>query len=264
MKTALLKNPTFLYSFLCSLSLAFVSLPLAYGQQSTQQSVDLKKVTSLQAEVRMSAGTLELSSQREPQAAMQFMYTRDAWAPDVQLESASGRGELTIMQAEGKSFDMDDEDENSWKIKLPASIPTNLSVRIGAGEGKIDLHGAMLDRLRMDAGAGEFNVNLANSSVSDLEINAGVGSLTLDLRGKRSTNLDASINGGIGDIKLLLPKEVGVRVKVFGLGGLDSPGFTKEDGYYVNEAYGKTPYSMDIKINGGLGSLEMALHSTSH
>lgn len=264
MKIFVPKTRTLFAILLGTLSLAFVSVPLAYGQQSAGQSIDLKKVESLQAEIRISAGTLELTSQREPKAAMQFVYTRDAWKPEVQIETVTGRGLLSIIQPESKPINMDDEDENTWEVKLPGSIPTDLKVRMDAGEGTIDFHGARLDRLRMDAGAGEFKVNLANSSVSDLEINAGVGSLTLDLRGKRSTNLSASINGGIGDVRLLLPQDVGVRVKVFGLGGLDSEGFKKEDGFYINEAYGKTPHSMDIKINGGLGSLELALYKAAN
>jgi hypothetical protein len=50
-----------------------------------------------------------------------------------------------------------------------------------------------------------------------------------------------------------------VRVKVNGLGGVDNGGLKKKGGYYVNEAYGKTPHSLDITVNGGLGNLQLAL-----
>lgn len=250
---------------LCAFSLSIVSLSFAYGQETARQTENLKDVKSLRTELNFHAGTFELTTHRKPQADMQFNFTRNVWKPEIQLETSSGQGTLFIKQGgAGKNINMKDGDRNNWAVKLPESIATDLKIRIGAGEGNMDLRGAKINSFEMEAGAGEFNVNLANTAVSELNISAGVGSLTLDLRGKRSNNLHAKINGGIGDLKVLFPEEVGIRVKVNGLGGLDKEGFKKVDGYYVNEAYGKTPYSMEVTINGGLGSLEMALYSSAN
>lgn len=253
------KSQLLLTVFLCSFVLAFIALPSAYGQQTSTRSETLEEVESLQAEIQMSAGVLEIATQRQSSADMQFTYTREDWKPEIQITAAKGQGRLSVKQPKGKSINMRDQDQNKWAIQLPEYVPTDLKVRIGAGEGTVNLQNTKLQHFEMDAGAGEFYVNLSNSTVSDVEINAGVGSLTLDLTGKRTTNLQAGINGGIGDLQLLLPKETGVRVKINGLGGLDHRGFKKVDGYYVNEAYGKTAYSMNITVNGGLGSLELAL-----
>jgi hypothetical protein len=116
-----------------------------------------------------------------------------------------------------------------------------------------------LTRLHLKAGAGDFTVNLANTSVPKLDIEAGVGEIKLDLSGKWSNNLEAKINGGIGEITLKLPRKTGVRVKVNGLGSIENAGFTKQDGYYVNEAYKKTEATLNIEINGGLGSVNLEL-----
>jgi hypothetical protein len=86
-----------------------------------------------------------------------------------------------------------------------------------------------------------------------------VGELTIDLGGSRTTGLQAGINGGVGDVKLVLPRKTGVRVKVSGLGGVDAAGLKKQGGYYINDAYGKTTHSVNINVNGGLGNLELAL-----
>ncbi len=86
-----------------------------------------------------------------------------------------------------------------------------------------------------------------------------MGELTLNLTGERTANLRAALNGGIGDLNLVLPRKMSVRVKVSGLGGFNSAGFRKQGDYYVNDAYGKTTHSLDITVNGGLGDLEITL-----
>lgn len=251
-----------LAALLCSFVLIFMAPPSAYGQKVSTRSETLANVESLQAEIQLSAGLLEIAVQRQSSADMQFTYTRKDWKPEIQLTAANGQGRLSVIQPKGKSVSMRDQDQNKWAIQLPGSISTDLKIRMGAGEATVNLQDSRLQRFKMEAGAGEFYVNLSNSTVSDVEINAGVGSLTLDLTGRRTANLQAGINGGIGDLQLLLPKEVGIRVGVSGLGELDHKGFQKVDGYYVNEAYGKTAYSMEITVNGGLGSLNLALEDS--
>jgi hypothetical protein len=239
--------------------LFFLSLQPVLGQNSATESLNLAQWKSLQAEIQINAGTLHLSTHDHPDADMHFLYSREGWRPEVVLDQEKSGARLFVRQAEGKNFNMKNDERNDWEIKLPRSLAGELRIRIGAGEGNLDLHGAKLERLELKAGAGDFKVNLSNTSLADLEINAGVGSMALDLSGSRNNNLKAGINGGIGDLKLLLPAGTGVRVKVNGLGSIGHTGFQKQDGYYVNEAYGKTRYSLDITVNGGLGSVELAL-----
>ncbi|WP_158267561.1 toast rack family protein [Adhaeribacter arboris] len=231
----------------------------ATAQHTSSQSLDLKNVKTLQAEIQINAGTLKITTQTIPKADSRFTYTKESWKPQIKYNGEPGKGLLSIKQPEEKNTNMKDKDRNDWDIKLPQGVVTTLNLRMGAGEGNVDLSRAKINRLVMEAGAGEFNVNLANTSVSDLQVNAGVGEVNLDLSGNRTTNLKATINGGIGSLNLVLPRKTGVRVKVNGLGGLDNEGLKKQGGYYVNEAYGKTSHSVDITINGGLGNVELAL-----
>lgn len=243
------------YTLLWVMLFFLMALQPALGQQSLKSSIDLKDVNNLQSEIRINAGTLNLSTHNSSQADMRFVYTRDAWKPEVKVD----QGKLFIKQPEENSNNMKDKDRNEWDLVLPRAMGGDLKIRMGAGEANVDLEGAKLNRLDLAAGAGDFKVNLVNAAIEELEISAGVGALTLDLSGNRTKNLKATINGGIGDLKLLLPAETGVRVKVNGLGSVDKVGLTKENGYYVNEAYGNTPYSLEITVNGGLGSVDMAL-----
>jgi hypothetical protein len=232
---------------------------LAFGQKTTTHTADLNGVKSLQAEIQMSAGELKLAVHNQPKTEARFTYTRDAWKPQVNFNQQTGQGRLTIRQPEEKNINMQDKDRNEWDIKLPQTPIEDMKVRMGAGKGSIDLRGTKVNRLELEAGAGEFNVNLAKTSVANLKVSAGVGELSLDLTGNRTTNLQASINGGIGDMHLVLPRKTGVRVKVNGLGSIENNGLRKQGGYYVNDAYGKSTQSLDITVNGGLGSLDLKL-----
>ena len=252
------------FSFFLALALVLFSLQPVLGQYTTTESMDLKELRSLRADIVFNAGTIKLSTHDQADADLHFFYSRDAWKPDILLDQQTASGKLSIRQPKQEMLNMLSDEENEWNIKLPRKLPGDLKVRMGAGEGRFDLEGAKLNRFELLAGAGDYDVNLADTDVSELEISAGVGSLSLDLTGRRRTNLVANINGGIGDLKLLLPADTGVRIKVNGLGSIDRSGFSKQDGYYVNEAYGKTKYSLDITVNGGLGSVEMALDDWSN
>jgi|GEM_PF-322116 len=241
------------------LFLALAVTPAAFGQKTSSQSADLKGLNSLSATIRISAGTLKVTAGDAPAAESRFTYSREAWKPRVTFSREGGTGRLAIEQPDAKNMNMSDGERNDWEIRLTRGVPTDLTLRMGAGEGTVDLHGAKVRRLDMEAGAGAFKVNLAGTSVTDLEVDAGVGELTLNLTGERTASLRATINGGIGDLNLVLPRKMGVRVKVSGLGSLNSAGFKKQGDYYVNDAYGKTTHSLDLSVSGGLGDLELTL-----
>lgn len=242
---------------LCAFALS--SFKAAYDEFSFTQSLATENLKSLNAEIRISAGKLNLTAQKVDKIDFKSVYSRDIWKPQFTSNLKSSEGTLSILQPEQKNVNMKDNDKNEWNIKLPQSLPTDLRLTMGAGEGVVNLNGANLKSLTMEAGAGDFKVNLANTSVAKLNISAGVGALEVDLSGKRNTNLKANISGGIGDVKVVLPSQVGIRATVSGLGSIKNSGLKKEGSHYVNDAYGKTPNSIDIDISGGLGSVELVM-----
>ena len=76
--------------------------------------------------------------------------------------------------------------------------------------------------------------------------------------GERAKDLEAEIQGGVGEATIRLPKNVGVVATVHGgLGSIDTHGLKEEDGQYVNEAYGKSPTTIHLSVNGGIGSIKL-------
>ncbi len=243
----------------CAFTLTLVSLKPAYEEYSYTQSLNTQNLKSLKADIRFNAGTLNLTAHNQANIDFKSVFTREAWRPEFTSNVKASDGSVSIIQPEQKNTNMKDRDKNSWNVKIPQSLATDMNLTMGAGEGVVDLRGARLNRLTMEAGAGDFKVNLANTSVSHLTVSAGVGALTLDLSGKRNTNLKADISAGIGDLKVVLPRATGLRVKVSGLGGVKKGGLTKQGDYYVNEAYGNTEQSLTIDISAGIGGVEFML-----
>jgi hypothetical protein len=57
---------------------------------------------------------------------------------------------------------------------------------------------------------------------------------------------------------LILPRDVGVRVKVdVGVGAVDAAGLTKEGEYFTNDAYGQSDVTLYIDVSGGVGGTEL-------
>jgi hypothetical protein len=98
----------------------------------------------------------------------------------------------------------------------------------------------------------------AKVDLTRLELNIGAGQADVDLSGERAKDLEAEIQGGVGEATIRLPKDVGVVAVVHGgLGSIDTHGLKEEDGKYVNEAYGKSPTTIHLSVNGGIGSIRL-------
>jgi hypothetical protein len=107
-------------------------------------------------------------------------------------------------------------------------------------------------------GAGQSNLNLRGLPVTKLELNIGAGQVNADLTGDRQQDLDADIEGGVGEAEIRLPRNVGVTVEASGgIGSIDTHGLKHEGGRYVNDTYGKGGATIRLKVEGGIGHIEL-------
>lgn len=145
--------------------------------------------------------------------------------------------------------------KNEWKVNLSRNTPLDLTIKIGAGESKLNLQNSNIQKLTLNAGAASTDIDLRGSKINDLDVNVGVGQLTLDLRGNWDHDVNVDVTGGIGDVKIRLPKSTGVRLKSSGLGSRNMASLQKEGNTYVNAALANSKHVINIKVAGGLGSV---------
>src|SRR3712207_9434526 len=70
--------------------------------------------------------------------------------------------------------------------------------------------------LVVEMGAGESDLDLDSLTLTGLDLQMGAGETTVALTGDYAQDFDASIEGGVGGATVLVPSEVGVRVRAEG------------------------------------------------
>jgi hypothetical protein len=163
-------------------------------------------------------------------------YQGPSWsAPSVDYSVENGIGTLSINQQSASQL-MTNSD-NTWRLKVSNEVPLELEVDVGAGRG---------------------DLNLAKVDLTRLEVNIGAGQANIDLTGERLKDLQAEIHGGVGEAVVRLPKNVGVVATVHGgLGSIDVHGLKEDDGEYTNAAYGKSPNTIRLTVEGGIGHIKL-------
>jgi hypothetical protein len=204
---------------------------------SETKTVSLEGASRAEVGLNMSAGELRVrGADQEALLEAEFEFNRDRYRPEVDYRLFGEKGILAVRHSRRHGVPFG-RVHNIWTLGLSRAVPIDLAVDLGAGQSDLDLRGLKLQRL---------------------DIDMGVGEMTLDLRGPHENGFRVKIDGGVGSGKIHLPAEVGVRVKVDGgLGSVDTRGLTKQSGYYLNEAYGRSPVSIEIDIDAGIGSLDI-------
>jgi hypothetical protein len=86
----------------------------------------------------------------------------------------------------------------------------------------------------------------------------GVGQVELDLRGKPAHDYNVEIHGGIGQAIVHVPSSVGIMANASGgIGDIEVHGLEKNNGHWTNAAYGHSPVTIHLEINGGIGNITL-------
>jgi len=199
------------------------------------QAVELGNAKAVRMTVHMPAGELHIEGGAEQMMEADFSHGPSWSTPSVDYSVESGVGTLSINQQSANQL-MTNSD-NIWTLKVNDHVPLELEIDVGAGRGDLNLANVDLTRLELNIGAGQANVNLS---------------------GERAKDLQAEIHGGAGEAVIRLPKNVGVVATVHGgLGSVDVHGLKEEDGEYTNAAYGKSPHTIHLTVEGGIGHIKL-------
>jgi len=209
------------------------------GRRETRtetRTIDAGGAKSAAVSVRMGAGELRLSGGAASLMEAEFTTNVKYWMPETDYRVVGERGQLTVRQRRGRNLFFGHR-RNDWDIRLTATLPLDLDIKLGAGENRLDLRGVDL---------------------TFLEVNMGVGELRLDLSGPRTRDLEVRVPGGVGSATVTLPRDIGVRVEVDGgIGSVSAHGLVKDGHRYVNEVFGKTAAAIRMEVDAGIGSIEL-------
>jgi uncharacterized protein DUF2154 len=208
------------------------------GELRTQtRSVDAEDAESVRANLRIALGELNVSGGADELMEADFAYNVSAWEPRVNYELGGDTGELNVEQ-QGLGEGIPNRDvRNEWDLRLNDDIPMDLAVQMGGGVSNLDLDSLILTGLNLDMGA---------------------GATTVDLTGNWERDLSAVVRGGAGEVTLLLPSQMGVRVNAgTRLGRVNADGLRKEGEAFVNDAYGDSDTNLEVDVSGGVGQINL-------
>ena len=205
--------------------------------QNESRSIQPEDAKSVRAHLTMGAGELKVGGAADALMEGDFSYNVADWKPQIDYEVSGEKGDLTVEQSSGDDGRLGGGARNEWDLRFNDDVPTDLVVEMGAGESDLDLDSLALTGLDLQMGAGET---------------------TVDLTGDYARDFDASIEGGVGEATVLVPSEVGVRVRAEGgLGKINAEGFQREGEAYVNDAYGDSDVALSVDVRGGVGSINL-------
>ncbi len=210
-------------------------VPAAKGPKviSMDRKVELGRAESTQVLVAIGIGKLSISGGAEGALDARFDYEIPEWKPVVTYEVEKGLGRLAIRQPDSKVGAKTDV-RYDWDLRLPCKVPTDLAIEMGTGKVKLDTRGVSLRHLKVAVGVGEGNVDLSDVT----------------------TDLTAEVEAGIGKLVLLVPTDVGVRVKADGIGKVHAADLTRDDEGWTNAAWGKSKTSIGVDVSG-IGEVEI-------
>jgi hypothetical protein len=205
--------------------------------QRESRSIQPEDAQSVRAHLMMGAGELKVSGAADALMEADFSYNVADWKPEVSYDVSGETGELSVEQGNSEGVRLGGDARNEWEVRFNDEVPTDLVVEMGAGESNLDLDSLTLTGLDLEMGAGKT---------------------TVDLTGDYAQGFDASLESGVGEATVLVPSEVGVRVKAEGgLGKINAEGFQREGQAYVNDAYGDTEVTLDVDVRGGVGAINL-------
>ena len=208
------------------------------GELRTEtRSAEVEGAESVRANLRIALGELDVGGGADELMEADFIYNVAAWEPRVGYEVVGDSGELTVEQQGLREGIPSRDVRNEWDLRLNDDIPIHLAVQMGGGVGNLDLDSLTLTGLNLDMGAGAARV---------------------DLSGEWERDLSAVVRGGAGEITMLLPSQMGVRVNAgTRLGRVNAKGLQKEGDTFINGAYGDSDATLEVDITGGVGQINL-------
>ena len=200
-----------------------------------RQTIELDKAEMVRTELKMGAGELMVEGGSQKLMDGDFSYNVSSWKPSIKYTSSGVRGNLTVEQPH--SVHAGGKIKYRWDLRLNDRVPMDLVAELGAGEAKL---------------------NLGDLNLRSVQVHMGVGQLRLDLRGKPSRDYSVTIDGGVGQATVYLPRDVGVIANATGgIGNISVSGLQKRGDKWINDGRENASVMIHVDVHGGIGEIRL-------
>jgi len=238
----------------------------------------------LRATVELGVGQMEIQPGSTENAYEVDMHFNElAFRPQVEFQREDGKARLKVgLEGEGQSFMK--MGETILSLRLNPETPLHLDASTGVGESNIDLSGMRIRSLSLECGIGETSltvtqpnrsecdrvevssgvgamelIGLGNLSFREFEFQGGVGGSRLDFSGDWAELGDVDIEVGVGGIEILIPKDLGVEIRVSKgfFSEFSMPGFEKQGDTYFSDNIDQVDKVVKFNVHAGIGGVQI-------
>ena len=137
-------------------------------------------------------------------------------------------------------------------------------LRVEAGASRTALHFSQPNPIRcrtadISAGAAEISVlQLGNSHCDRLRVEGGIGRMTLDFGGVWTNSQHAELSLAVTELRLHLPRKVGVRITMDRfLASFEPAGLVRQGDEWISPDYDKSERHLDITLRTTVGAVKV-------
>ena len=198
------------------------------GQAFSQESQGAQSAAIL---IEPAAGILRLDRTQQPE--MLIVGTAPEGASLVESFTISdGRAEYRLGMEDSTVFLAGNPASYSWDIGLTPEIPLDLVLEMGLGDAQLDLGGLM---------------------PGSLQVNLGMGGLTVQL--PDASSFTATLDAGIGQIKIIAPESLGLTIHKETALAIVSipPDFERQGDTYISPNWSSAGYRIDLILKAAIG-----------
>lgn len=223
---------------LLSLAACTGMVEAVHDPQTVSESIEVGEAELIKAEIHMPAGNLEVLSGAKKLVEGDFTFTSPHMRPEVSYDETGFRGRLNIRASGRRGGILGRQHNNRWTVRLNKETPLDLSIKMGAGEGDLELAGLDLRNVEVDIGAGTVDLDLAG--------------------GNWTRDFDVKIRGGVGEANVRVPKNIGVVAEAKGgIGEVSVRGMRKRGDRWYSYGYDDSDVTIRLDIKGGIGSINI-------
>lgn len=190
-------------------------------------------------ELDFAVGTLEVGALADSQNFVEGEIEYSRYSQKVEKVYRVRDGQATLsLDARSRSmpFWFPGDRGEHWDLHFTAHIPLELDVDAGAANAELDLVELQITRLDFDGGVGRTKIALPASAGST----------------------DASVSGGVGEITLLVPENVGARIRVdraLTAVRVENPRFFRSGDEYVSTNYETAENRLEMTVESAIGAI---------
>jgi hypothetical protein len=255
--------------------------------RNLKESRPVGNVKQLDVKLRYDVGALEVRADRgDDLFSVNLDYDANRSSPSFSFKEDGDRATMELSMDDRFGIHSSKR-SNDLTLRLNDKVPMDLDFTAGVSDAHLDMTDLDITRFHLRGGVGRTEVSfdrpveqpmsvfevesgvgnltirgLGNTGVSRVKVDGGVGRTELDFTGEfRDNRVDTEINVGVGQVRLILPREVGTIIEAEGsfLSNISAPSFDKNNRTYMYRGSEGAATRIYIRVRSGVGGVTVEL-----